>query len=352
MREAGGAWLARLSGMANSRKKPARASSKTATKTAPKRARSTPKATPASHAKAGKTKHRRTRAPATSRSLWTGTLGFGLLQIPVSLHTATSPDEISFHQIDRRDHELVGYKRYNKATGEEVAWGDIVKGYEVAKGEYIVVTDDELRAANVEATQSIDIVDFVDSADIAPMYFETPYFVAPQKRAAKAYAVLRDALAKTGKAAIATVVIRTRQHVAAVVPRDEAMMLHILRYEHELRAPDSLELPKTSAKNVSERERAMAEELIAKMSTRWDPTRYHDSYREDVLDMIERKAKTGKVESIAAPKAAPSGNVVDLVAMLKKSLAAKPTDAAAKPTEGTTKTTRRPARTAKKGRAA
>ncbi len=290
----------------------------TKTKSAPRKRVATKTARATKKKEAAPSKHRRTRANAAGRALWTGTLGFGLLQIPVSVHTATASDELGFHQLDKRDHAPVGYKRYNKSTGEEVEWGDIVKGYEIAKGEYVIVSDEELKAANVEATQSIDIVDFVQLGEVPPMYFDTPYYLAPQKRAAKAYAVLRDALAKKDRAALATVVLRTRQHMCVVFPRDNALMMQMLRYEHELRAPDALDLP--AEQKVSAAELAMAEELIEKMTREFDMTRYHDQYREDVLDMIEEKSKTGKFEIPKGLDKAPSGNVVDLVAMLKKSL--------------------------------
>lgn len=263
-------------------------------------------------------------AKGTPRALWTGSLAFGLLQIPVSLHTATATDELRFHQLDERTHDPIGYQRVNKATGEEIEWEHIVRGYEVDKGEFVVVTDDDLAAADVEATQTIDIVDFVDHHAVEPVWYDKPYYLAPSKRAERAYALFRETLERTGKAAIARVVIRTRQHLAMVYPSGRTLVLEILRWNHELRSPRGLDLPEADAGTlaVGERELEMAEELVTRMTTEWDPSRYHDEYREAVLAMIEEKARSGKVTEVRAAKserAAPTRSA-DLVALLKKSL--------------------------------
>jgi DNA end-binding protein Ku len=254
------------------------------------------------------------------RALWSGTLGFGLLQIPVSVYPLEVAHELSFNQLDSRDMQPVGYRRYNKTTGEEVPYDVIVRGFEMHDGEYVIVTDQELKAANVEATQSIDILDFVDPGEIPLAYFETPYVLAPARRGEKAYALLRDALAERGKAAIGMVVLRTRQHLAAVIPEGDALVLELLRYPHELRVPDvATHMP--AGTKVSDREREMAAELVDRMSSAWDPSKYKDSYRDDVMAMIEEKSKSGASVSVAMPKhEAPPVSDGDLVSLLRKSL--------------------------------
>ncbi len=256
-----------------------------------------------------------------SRAMWSGTLGFGLLQIPVSLYPLERSRELSFHQLDGRDMQPVGYKRYNKTTGEEVPYEEIVRGYEIEKGEYVVVTDEELAAANVEATRAVDILDFVDPKDIPHAYFERPYLIAPAKRGEKAYAVLRDALTKKERAAIATVVLRTRQHLAAVLVDGESLVLELLRFPHELKKADAAAVAKGDLDpKITDREQSMAEALIDQMTSDWDPSKYTDAYRDDVIAMIEKKAKTGKAVEVSAPKKKASGNVTDLASLLQKSL--------------------------------
>lgn len=258
-----------------------------------------------------------------SRAFWSGSISFGLLQIPVGVYTAEIAHELSFRQLDRNDLSPIGYERVNKGTGKAVAWEDIVKGYEYEKGEYVVVTDEELKRANVEATQTIDLQDFVDMADIDPIYFEKPYYLSPLKRAGKAYGLLREALVRTKKAAIATVVMRTRQHLCAIIPRGDVLVLEVLRFAHELRPTSSLHLPSTKAEasRVSAKELEMAVRLVDGMSGDWDPEKYHDTFRDDVLKLIETKARTGRAPRVVAPKKkrAPAG--VDLMSILQRSVA-------------------------------
>lgn len=261
---------------------------------------------------------------AGGRALWTGSISFGLLQIPVELHGATKNDELHFHQIDRRDGNLVGYRRTNKVTGKEVEWGDIVKGYELEKGKYVEVTEDDFEAANVKATQTIDLRDFVDASAVHPAYWETPYYLAPTKKSAKAYAVLREALRRSGKAAIASFVLRTREHLAAVFAYEDVLMLEVLRFSYEIRSPKTLDLPTDlSSLRVSDRELEMAERLVKEMSSAWKPAQYKDTYRDELLARIEEKAKKGKVSEPARVKrgAPAAGKVVDLMTLLQKSVA-------------------------------
>lgn len=263
----------------------------------------------------------------TRRSLWTGSISFGLLQIPISLHPAEQPSELSFHQLDRRDMAPIHYQRVNATTGKTVAWKDIARGYEYEKGEYVLVEDSDLAAANVEATQIIDVLDFVEEGTILPAYFERPYFVAPGKRADKAFALFRDALSRKKVAAVGTVVIRTRQHLCAIMVQDGVLMLELLRFAHELRDTEDLPLPHGEVK-ATPRELDMAEALIDSMRSDWKPSRYKDSYRDDLLALIAQKAKTGKVP--AAPKRpAPRSAPLDLMELLRKSVAARSRKAAA-----------------------
>ena len=258
------------------------------------------------------------------RALWSGSISFGLLQIPVSLYTAEQTNEIHFHQLDRHDMAPIHYQRVNANTGKEVEWKDIVRGYEYSPGEYVVIEDDDLAAANVEATQTIDLQDFVDVKMILPTYFERPYYIAPGKRAEKAYTLFREAMERKKVVAVGTVVIRTRQHLCAIFPQDDMLILELLRFSHDLRGTEGIPLPKPDAKGarVSPREREMAEELIESMRSDWKPSRYRDTYHDEVMALIERKAKTGKVEA-PARRAAPRSNVVDLMSLLRKSVEAR-----------------------------
>ena len=261
-----------------------------------------------------------------ARSIWTGSIAFGLVHIPVEVHGAEEPDELSLTMLDKRDFSPVGYERINKKTGEKVAWGDIVRGYEYGNDEYVVLSDADLTNANVEATHTLDIVSFVDASDIDPVYFDKPYYLTPGKGGQKAYALLRDTLSRTGKAGVAKIVLRTRQHLAALLPKDDVLRLVLLRYEHELRSAKDLELPKGSGAKAafSQKERDMAVKLVEGMSEPWKPASYKDEYRDDLLALVEKKAKAGEVNALSTAKAKsaprPKAKVIDLVALLSKSL--------------------------------
>jgi DNA end-binding protein Ku len=259
-----------------------------------------------------------------ARPLWKGTISFGLVQIPVALHTAEKRDELSLTLLDRHDLGPVGYQRVNRRTGAKVEWKDIVKGYPYRKGKYVVVTDEDIRHANVRATGTIDIQAFVDEKEINPRYYDTPYYLAPAKQGEKAYAVLRDTLRALGKVGIAKIVIRTRQHLAALRVEGELFVLQLLRFSHELRSPDELEIPKTDAKSAkpTPRELELAKHLVSSLEEKWDPTQYHDAYRDDLLARIRRKAKEGEIEDAPSSESnlEPATNVVDLVELLKKSM--------------------------------
>ncbi|HEV8129561.1 MAG TPA: Ku protein [Candidatus Eisenbacteria bacterium] len=261
-----------------------------------------------------------------ARAFWKGSISFGLVEIPVSLRPALQSDDLSFTLLNRKDFAPVGYKRYDKNTGREVPWDQIVRGYEYEPDEYVVLTDEELKQASPKKTQSIEIVEFVDGSEIDPLYYDTPYYVEPQKKASKSYALLREALNKSGKVGIAQVVLRTRQHIAALLVRSGALVLNLLRYPHELRSIDQLDVPdKKSAKGATAAEVRMAEQLIDGMTGRWDPDKFKDEYRDDIMALVRKKVRSNQTHTILEPEpgekpAAPRKEVVDLMPLLKRSL--------------------------------
>jgi DNA end-binding protein Ku len=263
------------------------------------------------------------------RELWKGAIQFGLVHIPVSLFPAEQREELSFTMLDRRDLQPVGYKRFNKTTGDEVAYEDIVKGYEWSDGEYVILEKEDFKRANVEATQTVDIVGFVERESLAPFWFESPYYLAPGKHGDKGYALLRETLVRTGKVGIATVVIRTRAHLAALYPVEDALVLNTLRYAGEMRDMKGLELPSDlKAAKVNDKELDMAERLVEDMAMDWDPAQYHDTYRDDLMKMIEEKAE-GKVKAAPKAKRAPKeAEVIDFAKLLERSLAGRKAAAA------------------------
>ena len=261
-----------------------------------------------------------------ARGLWKGAISFGLVNVPVELFSAEKKSaEIDLTMLDKRDLAPVGYKRYNKSTGEDVPWAEIVKGYEYDDDKYVVLSDEDFRRANVEASKTVDIQAFVDLKDIPPIYFGTPYYLAPGKRGEKAYALLRDAMRKAGKAGIATVVIRTRQYLAAVMPQDDVLIMDTLRYADEIKGVEELGVPNGALQQkVSAKEIEMALRLIDDMSEKWQPEKFKDSYRDDLMARIQEKIRQGQTEEITQPGKAenePAGaEVVDLVALLRRSV--------------------------------
>jgi DNA end-binding protein Ku len=257
------------------------------------------------------------------RQLWKGAIRFGLVHVPVSLYPAEDRNDLSFTMLDKRDMSPVGYKRYNKNTGDEVAYEDIVKAYEIEKGQYVTLEKEDFKKANVEATQTVDIIGFVGNHDIPPFYLESPYYLAPDKHGDKGYALLREVLEKQKKWALATVVIRTRQHIAVVYPRDNVLVLNTLRYQNELKPAKDLEVPKDlKDAKVNANEVKMAERLIDDMTMEWNPKEYHDTYRDDLMKLIEEKAAghERKMPKTHAPKEA---DVIDFAKLLERSLAAR-----------------------------
>jgi DNA end-binding protein Ku len=244
-------------------------------------------------ATAHKKKTKAAASKSAGRALWKGSINFGLVNIPVALYPAETSKSLDLDMLDRRDFAPIKYQRINKQTGKEVPWDQIVKGYQYQKGEYVTLTDEELRGANVEATQSVDILDFVAAADISPVYFDKPYYLEPLKNGRRAYMLLREVLTKSDKVAIARVVIRTREHLAAVIPQGNVLILNLLRFQHELRDSKGLDIPEAGSKGraISAGELQMAERLIEAMSGPWNPAKYRDEYREDVENLIEKKIK-------------------------------------------------------------
>jgi DNA end-binding protein Ku len=259
-----------------------------------------------------------------ARAIWKGSISFGLVNIPVGLYSAESRDDISFKLLDRKTKSPIHYKRVSEESGKEVPWEQTVRGYEVDKGKYVVLSDEDLKRAAPEATQTIDILGFVDLKDISPLFFDKPYFLAPDSKGTKAYALLRETLRRTGKVGIAKVVIRTRQYLAAVVARGDSdvLTLELMRYAHELRDPAELDVPR-GKEGVSDKELQMAIRLVEGMEEAWDPDKYKDDYRSDLMKMIEKRAKSGELEGSTEPAPKPEargGKVVDLMALLKRSL--------------------------------
>lgn len=225
------------------------------------------------------------------RAIWKGHVSFGLVNIPVALYPAEKRSELSFHMLDKRNKARIRFKRVNEETGEEVPWNDIVKAYDYGDGKYVEITDEDLKAAAPEKTQTAEILGFVDADQIDYVYYDKPYYLAPAKRGEKGYVLLRETLKRSGKVGIAKVVITSREHLAALVPEGEdAMALVLLRYAEEVRGLDDLEVPAggLKAQKVSDKEVQMAEKLVEAMSTDFDPAQYRDEYRDKLMEYIEQ----------------------------------------------------------------
>jgi len=254
-----------------------------------------------------------------ARAIWKGSISFGLVNIPIALYPATRREELKFRLLRKSDLSPVNYKRVAEKDGKEVAWDQIVKGYEYEKGKYVVLRDEDFERVDLEATQTVDIQDFVDQEEIDPMYFYKPYYLEPQKGGDKAYALLRDALKDSGKVGIAKVIIKTRQYLAGVKPEDGALVLELMHFADELADPNKLHVPKKT--EVGKREMNMAKSLIGSMSSKWNPDKYKDDYREALMEVIEEKVEAGGKEIEQKPKKAPKPTkVIDLVSVLQKSL--------------------------------
>jgi DNA end-binding protein Ku len=261
-----------------------------------------------------------------SRVLWKGAITFGLVHIPVALHTATSESGLDFDWLDKRSMDPVGYRRINKKTGKEITSENIVKGIEYEDGQYVVLTPEQIAAAYPRSTQTIEIEAFVKNAEIPFVYLERPYYVAPINKGAKVYALLRETLLKTGQIGIARVVIQTRQHLAALVPSGPVLVLNLLRWGADIKPLSDLSLPPEGIKasKISDREMKMAEQLVADMSTTFKPDDYRDMFKEEVMKLVHEKVKAGQTESVVQPEAQEErtggAEIIDLTELLQRSL--------------------------------
>ena len=264
-----------------------------------------------------------------SRALWKGAITFGLVHIPVALHSATGDSGLDFDWLDKRTLDPVGYKRINKKTGKEISRENIVKGIQYHKGEYIVLSDQEIADAYPKATQSIEIESFVAGSDIPFIYLDRPYYLAPINKGKKVYALLRDALLDTQQVGIARVVIHTKQHLAVLVPSGPGLVLNLLRWGEDIRSWEDLDLPAEGAKaaGLSDRELNMAKQLIKDMSDKWDPQAHSDSFKREIMALVERKVKEGKLEAVEQPAdlsqhaaGGAGAQVIDLTELLQRSL--------------------------------
>ncbi|CUI29559.1 non-homologous end joining protein Ku [Achromobacter xylosoxidans] len=260
-----------------------------------------------------------------TRTIWKGAISFGLVHIPVGLHTATTESGVDFDWLDKRSMDPVGYKRINKRTGKEIDKDNIVKGVEYEDGQYVIISPDEIAEAYPRTTQTIEIQQFVDAGEVSFVYLERPYYVAPINKGQKVYALLRDTLAKAGKIGIAKVVIQTKQHLAALIPSGDALVLNLMRWGDEVKSTEDLDLPKAGAKASapSASELKMARMLVDDMSGQWDPEQYKDEFKAAVMDLVARKVKAGKTETVIEPREetpAYADNVIDLTDLLQRSL--------------------------------
>ena len=263
-----------------------------------------------------------------ARPIWSGTLSFGLLNVPVSLMTGERSVDLHFRMLDSRSNTPVRYERVNAETGEEVPWKEIVKAFEYEKGSYVVLDPDDIKSASSEGREAEEVKTFVDAGSIGPEYFEKPYILVPGKKAEKGYVLLREVLKRTGRIGIARVVIRTREYLSAVMPRGNALVLILLRYPQELVDAGDYKIPEGAASQyrISPKEIQMAEQLIESMSDEWNPADYRDEFRDRLRKVIEKRMKSKGVvttepeDEEAMPENATT-NVVDFMSLLQKSLA-------------------------------
>jgi DNA end-binding protein Ku len=252
------------------------------------------------------------------RAIWKGSISFSLINIPIALYPATRREELKFRLLRAGDMSPVNYKRVAEADGKEVPWEQIVKGYEYEKGKFIVLKDEDFKRADIEATQSVEILDFVELDEIDPIFFDKPYYLEPEKRGEKAYGLLREALKQSGKVGIAKVVIKTRQHLAAVKPEKNLLVLELMHFAEEIIDTKELKIP--ADPHIGTKELDMAKDLISKMSGKWNPEQYEDEYRHALLEVINKKVESGGKELPTRGTARKPTNVVDLVSVLQESL--------------------------------
>ncbi|MFW7340079.1 Ku protein [Pollutimonas sp. H1-120] len=264
-------------------------------------------------------------ATSSKRALWKGAISFGLVHIPIALHSATQDQGLDFDWLDKRSMDPVGYKRINKATGKEIDKENIVKGIEYEDGRYVILSQEEISAAYPKTTQTVEIEAFVSISEIPFVYLERPYYISPINKGAKVYALLREVLLKTKKAGIAKVVIQTKQHLAILMPCGPALILNLLRWGDEIRSWDDLNLPAQGTKStgLTDKEMAMGEQLVQDMSAKWRPQDFTDSFKEQILRLVKEKADAGEIESVMEPETEEQGGgakILDLTEMLRRSL--------------------------------
>jgi DNA end-binding protein Ku len=262
-------------------------------------------------------------APSSTRTLWKGAISFGLVHIPITLHSATAENRMKFNLLDKRTMNPVGNQQVNKATGEAMTKEEVVKGFEYEKDQYVVLSSEEIKAALPKSTQTIDIEAFIDGSQIPTAYYNKPYYVAPASKGQKPYKLLQETMRRTGKVGIARVVISTRQHLAALMPSEQGLVLELLRWEDEVRDTAGLPLPDSDTK-VSEKELKMAEQLVNELEDKWKPDAFHDEFREKLEQVVEQKVKAGEGEHIMKPlegeEVKTSADIIDLTELLKRSL--------------------------------
>lgn len=278
-------------------------------------------------------------ATASTRSLWKGAIAFGLVHIPISLHSAVRSQSLDFDWLDRRSMEPVGYKRINKVTGKEIDRADIVKGIAHDEGEYVILEADEIAAAYPRTTQTVEIEAFVPLDDIPFVFLERPYYVAPVNKGAKVYALLREVLAESRLAGLAKVVIQTKQHLAVLFPCGPVLILNLLRWGDEVREWEGLNLPARDKKalGLSEKELEMGRQLVSDMTVKWEPDHYTDSFREQILQLVQEKVDAGETEQVTKPEPEESetgtARIYDLTEMLQRSLKGRKSDKSADDSE-------------------
>lgn len=262
-----------------------------------------------------------------ARPIWSGTLSFGLLNVPVSLMSGERSVDLHFRMLDSRSQTPIRYERVNAETGDEVPWKDIVRAYEYKKGSYVVLRPEDVKSAASESRETVEVETFVDAASIGPEYFEKPYILVPGKKAEKGYVLLRETLKRTGKIGIARVVIRTREYLSAVIPKEHSLLLVLLRYPQELVDASEYKIPEgpLSSYRVSAKEIDMAKQLVESMAGEWQPDDFRDEFRDRLRKVIEKRMKSkGVVTQIEDEQEEPAGattNVVDFMSLLQKSLA-------------------------------
>jgi DNA end-binding protein Ku len=265
-------------------------------------------------------------ASASTRALWKGAISFGLVHIPVALHTATTEQGLNFDWLDKRSMDPVGYKRINKRTGKEIDKEDIVKGIEYEDDHYVVLSQEEIASAYPKATQTIAIEMFVPAADIPFIYLERPYYVTPANKGEKVYALLRETLSRTERVGIARVIIQTKQHLAALIPSGSALVLNLLRWGDEIRSSENLSFPAEGVREagITDKELKMAEQLVMDMSGKWDPDEFHDSFKDEIMKLVKEKVETGDIQTVAQPEEVElqrgGAQILDLTELLQRSL--------------------------------